>query len=63
MRTVFLTGGIASGKSTVARELERLGAWRIDLDELSRRVLEPGSPCLGEVTRAFGDDLVDPRTC
>ena len=62
MRTVFLAGGIASGKSTVARELERLGAWRIDLDELSRRVLEPGSPCLGEVARAFGGDLVDPRT-
>lgn len=62
MHVVFLAGGTASGKSTVARELERLGAWRVDLDELSRAVLEPGSPCLDEVTRAFGDDLVDADT-
>lgn len=62
MHVVFLAGGTASGKSTVARELERLGAWRIDLDELSRAVLSPGSPCLEEVARAFGDDLVDEGT-
>lgn len=62
MYTVFLAGGIASGKSTVARELERLGAWRIDLDRLSREVLEPGTPCLEEVCAAFGEDLVDPGT-
>ena len=53
---------MASGKSTVARELERLGAWRVDLDELSRAVLEPGSPCLDEVTSDFGEDLVDADT-
>ena len=62
MYTVFLVGGTASGKSTVARELERLGAWRIDLDELSRAVLAPGEPCVAEVCAAFGDDLVDPKT-
>lgn len=62
MHTIFLAGGTASGKSTVARELERLGAWRIDLDDVSRAVLAPGSPCLDEVTAAFGDDLVDPGT-
>lgn len=62
MYTVFLAGGIASGKSTVARELERLGAWRVDLDQISRAVLEPGSPCLAEVTAAFGDDLVNAQT-
>lgn len=62
MHVVFLAGGTGSGKSTVARELERLGAWRIDLDELSRAVLEPGSACLSEVTDAFGDDLVDRET-
>lgn len=60
--TVFLAGGTASGKSTVARELERLGAWRIDLDELSRAVLAPGEPCVTEVCEAFGDDLVDAET-
>ena len=62
MYTVFLAGGTASGKSTVARELERLGAWRIDLDEVSRAVLAPGTECLAEVCDAFGDDLVDPET-
>lgn len=62
MYTVFLAGGIASGKSTVARELERLGAWRIDLDEVSRAVLASGSECVGEVAAAFGDDLVDEET-
>lgn len=61
MYTVFLAGGIASGKSSVARALERRGAWRIDLDQLSRAVLEPGSECVDEVAAAFGDDLVD--TC
>ncbi len=62
MYVVFLAGGIASGKSSVARELERRGAWRIDLDQLSRTVLDPGSPCLAEVCEAFGEDLVDAQT-
>lgn len=62
MYTVFLAGGTASGKSSAARELERLGAWRIDLDELSRAVLAPGEPCVADVCAAFGDDLVDPQT-
>ena len=62
MYTVFLAGGIASGKSSVARELERRGAWRIDLDQVSRSVLEPGSDCLAEVAAAFGEDLVDPSS-
>lgn len=57
--TVFVVGGIASGKSTVARLLEQQGALRIDLDELSREVLAPGSPCLEEVADAFGSDLLD----
>ena len=62
MYTVFLAGGIASGKSSVARELERRGAWRIDLDQVSRAVLEPGSDCLAEIAAEFGDDLVDAQT-
>ncbi len=62
MYVVYLAGGIASGKSTVARAMESLGACRIDLDVLSRTVLEPGSACLKEVSDAFGDDLVDART-
>lgn len=62
MYTVFLAGGIASGKSSVARSLERRGAWRIDLDQVSRAVLQPGSDCVAEVAHEFGDDLVDPES-
>ena len=62
MRTVFLAGGIASGKSTVARMLRERGAWMCDLDQVSREVVEPGSPVLAEIAHEFGDDLVDVRT-
>ena len=62
MYIVFLAGGIASGKSFVARRLEGLGAWRIDLDQLSRDVLAPGEPCVNELAEAFGEDLVDPES-
>ena len=62
MYIVFLAGGIASGKSTVARELERLGAWRIDLDRISRDVLEPGGECTLAIADAFGQDVLDPNT-
>lgn len=62
MRTIFLAGGIGSGKSTVAGELERLGCERIDLDQLSREVLEPGLPTTHAVAEAFGLDLLDPVT-
>lgn len=59
MYTIFLAGGIASGKSTLAKKLEERGAQRIDLDELSRNVLSPGEPVLLEVAAAFGEDLLD----
>lgn len=62
MYKVFLAGGIASGKSTVARILVGLGATRIDLDQVSRRVLSPRSACLAAVAQAFGEDLVNPVT-
>lgn len=62
MYVVYLAGGIASGKSSVALELERRGAWRLDLDQVSRLVLEPGSACLDEVAQEFGDDLLDAET-
>lgn len=63
MYVVFVAGGIASGKSTVARELERLGARRIDLDQLSREVLEPSEPCMSLIADHFGHDLVDEAGC
>lgn len=62
VRTVYLAGGIGSGKSTVARELEALGAVRIDLDQLSREVLEPPSELIAQIADAFGSDLVDAQT-
>ena len=49
-----LTGGIASGKSAAARQFAALGVPVIDLDELSREVLSPGSPLLSEVFMRFG---------
>jgi len=61
MRVIFLIGGIASGKSSVARELERRGAVRIDLDQVSRDVLAPGSSLVGRIADAFGPDLVDAK--
>jgi dephospho-CoA kinase len=59
---VFLAGGIASGKSTVSAELVRLGAWRLDLDEVSRSVCSTGSPTTLALAARFGDDVVDPLT-
>lgn len=60
--TTFLAGGIASGKSTVARLLHDRGAWRCDLDQVSREVLEAGSPVLDAIAAEFGDDLIDGDT-
>ena len=62
MYVVFLAGKIASGKSSVASALEELGCTRIDLDQVSREVLEPGEPCLTALAEAFGEDILDPET-
>nr|VFK14715.1 MAG: dephospho-CoA kinase [Candidatus Kentron sp. LFY] len=56
--TVALTGGIASGKSTVARILARQGVAIIDADEVARDVVEPGQPALVEIVSAFGMDIL-----
>ncbi len=55
---IGLTGGIGSGKSTVAKRLVELGATEIDADVLAREVVEPGSEGLKQVTARFGADLV-----
>lgn len=62
MYTVILAGGTGSGKSAAARWLEEQGCARIDLDQLSREVLEPGSATLQVLAEAFGHDLLDPTT-
>lgn len=55
---IGLTGGIGSGKSTVARRLVELGATEIDADLLAREVVQPGSDALTEIAARFGSDLV-----
>lgn len=56
---IGLTGGIASGKSTVARHLAALGAHVIDADKLGHRAYEPDTEAFRAVVTAFGDDVVD----
>lgn len=55
---VGLTGGIASGKSTVADMLASHGVQVIDTDIIAREVVEPGMPALDEIRAAFGDDVL-----
>ncbi|MEX0952221.1 MAG: dephospho-CoA kinase [Nitriliruptoraceae bacterium] len=59
MLVVGLTGGIGSGKSTVADLLRVRGATVIDADAVAREVVEPGQPALVELVQRFGDDVVD----
>lgn len=57
-RRVGLTGGIASGKSTVSEILRELGAVVIDADALAREVVQKGTPGLVAVVAEFGPDLL-----
>ncbi|MFM1994373.1 MAG: hypothetical protein RL537_1062 [Actinomycetota bacterium] len=55
---IALTGGIGSGKSTVAAEWVRLGAREIDADQLAREVVEPGSRGLAMLVDEFGEKVL-----
>lgn len=57
---VGLTGGIATGKSTVDAALRELGAVIIDADVLAREVVEPGEPALAEIAAEFGPGVLGP---
>jgi dephospho-CoA kinase len=57
---IGLTGGIASGKSTVSDMLVKRGALLIDADRVAREVVEPGSPVLQKVVERFGSDVLLP---
>ncbi|THJ67399.1 dephospho-CoA kinase [Arthrobacter echini] len=61
MLRIGLTGGIAAGKSVVARRFGELGAVVVDADALARAVLEPGSEGLREVVAAFGREILGPN--
>ncbi len=58
MKLVGLTGGIASGKSAVAKILARLGAAIVDADVLSREVVAPGHDGWKEIVATFGDEVL-----
>ena len=57
---VGLTGGIATGKSTVTARLRERGAEIIDADVLAREVVEPGEPALAEIAAGFGPAVLGP---
>jgi dephospho-CoA kinase len=60
MLLVGLTGGIGSGKSTVARLLQERGAVILDADVFARDAVGAGSPGFREVARRFGEEIVGP---
>lgn len=60
MPLVALTGGIASGKSTIARRLAEHGAVVVDADQLVRDVQRPGSPVLAAIAAEFGERMLRP---
>ncbi|MGP9799076.1 dephospho-CoA kinase [Halomonas sp. 86] len=55
---IGLTGGIGSGKSTVARAFESLGASWVDADTVAREIVAPGEPALSAIIDYFGSDIV-----
>ncbi|MBM74500.1 MAG: dephospho-CoA kinase [Proteobacteria bacterium] len=58
MKTIGLTGGIGSGKSSVARWLKNIGYHVVDSDQLARDVVEPGSEGLNELVSYFGTEIL-----
>lgn len=60
MPLIALTGGIASGKSTIARRLAEHGAVIVDADQIVRDVQAPGSPVLQRIASEFGAEMIAP---
>ena len=61
MIRIGLTGGLGSGKSTVAAMLRALGAEVVEADELGRELMEPGQSVFAEIVRVFGPEVVHPK--
>ncbi len=59
MYLIGLTGGIASGKTVVARRLAEHGATHIDADQLAREVVEPGTEALSRIAQEFGSGVLN----
>ncbi|MDK4240929.1 dephospho-CoA kinase [Corynebacterium pseudodiphtheriticum] len=59
MKIIGLTGGIGSGKSTVARSLQEHGFPIVDADLIACEIVEPGQPALAELTKEFGEDILN----
>jgi dephospho-CoA kinase len=63
VRTIGLTGGIGTGKSTLAAWLQKAAVPVVDTDELARVLVEPGQPALAEIRAAFGSAVFDRDGC
>jgi len=59
MFTLGITGGIGSGKSTVADMFSTLGIYCVDADTVAREVVQPESPCLEEIAKHFGTKILN----
>jgi dephospho-CoA kinase len=59
MLRIGLTGGVASGKTTVASLFAARGAVVLDTDQIAREVVEPGKPALAALVHAFGGGILD----
>ena len=60
IKRIGLTGGIASGKSTVSALLAQMGAFVIDTDKIAREAVQPGSDAVAAICRKFGQELANP---
>ncbi|WDA24908.1 dephospho-CoA kinase [Aeromonas hydrophila] len=60
MYVVAITGGIGSGKTTVANQFAELGIEVVDADIIAREVVEPGTPALAAITAHFGSEVITP---
>ena len=61
MLVIGLTGGIGSGKTTVAAMFAALGVPVIDMDRIARQVVEPGQPALTQIIQEFGTSILDAK--
>ncbi|XP_017119938.1 dephospho-CoA kinase [Drosophila elegans] len=60
MFIVAVTGGVATGKSTISKVFKRQGIPVIDADKIAREIVEPGQPCWQRIREIFGDDVLLP---